>query len=395
MSANLQPAGWDQAAHERWTQGHHQIAIELTLQAINRSGTSKPLPLILQLSYYVFLLGDPKSAAAFLKEGRKHYPENIELLKNLSVCLGRSHQTEEAIEVAQHLIKITPNDPLVFDILASCYSRIGDYKKSSESGSTSLQIKHTQSIKNTTLWTPPSGSPRQWLSTKTDKNVIAFSLWGQQLAYLRGALDNMLVADIYAGWTLRFYVDDSVPSDLLEALRSLGAEIFVEAPNQLKKCRLAWRFKVANDPSVGRFLIRDVDSVLSQREKETVNEWIASDKWFHIMRDWWTHTDLILAGMWGGVAGILPDLTSMLMQYRSPAMETDNIDQWFLRDEVWRLIYDQALIHDRCFKHLDSTPWPGNAPEGTFHVGQDEFAARKNEQEQRLRSWIEKINCLR
>lgn len=330
----------------------------------------------------------------FLKEGRKHYPDDVELLKNLSVCLSRSQQNEEAIEVARHILKMTPNDPLIHDTLASSFSKAGNYVKASEHGSTSLKIKHDQSLKKTVLWTPPAYRTNQWLSDRNVNNVIAFSLWGRQHTYLRGALDNMLAAHIYDGWKLRFYVDDSVPSDLIEALKSLGAEIYIESPNQDKRNKLAWRFKVANDPSVGRFLIRDVDSIIGLREKEAVDEWIASDKWFHIMRDWWTHTDLILAGMWGGVAGILPNLTSMLTQYRSPAMETDNIDQWFLRDEVWKLIYDQALIHDRCFKHLDCKPWPEKTPEGDFHVGQDEFAARRVEQEKRLLNWLERIKSL-
>ena len=399
MSANSPPAGWDQLAHECWIQGNNQKAIELTLQAINRYGSPKPLPLIKQLSYYIFLSGDPRAAAAFLNEGKKHYPDDVELLKNLSVCLSRSQQINEAIQVAQDLLKVTPNDPLVLDTLASCCSKTGDYEKASEYGSRSLQIKHEQSLKKEISWKPPSSRPSDWLSSqrsgRQSKNVIAFSLWGQQPTYLRGALDNMLAAHIYEGWTLRFYVDDSVPEDLIEALKSLGAEVFVEPADQSKRNKLTWRFKVANDPTVCRFLIRDVDSVLSLREKEAVDAWMASDKWFHVMRDWWTHTDLILAGMWGGMAGVLPDLADLLKKYKSPAMETDNIDQWFLRDEVWPLIYAHTLVHDRCFTHLDHKPWPGKTPEGNVHVGQDEFAARRVEQEKRLGKWMEKIQSLR
>jgi hypothetical protein len=52
--------------------------------------------------------------------------------------------------------------------------------------------------------------------------------------------------------------------------------------------------------------VRDADSVLNLRERLAVDDWLASGRWFHIMRDWWSHTDLVLAGMWGGVAGVLP-----------------------------------------------------------------------------------------
>ena len=39
----------------------------------------------------------------------------------------------------------------------------------------------------------------------------------------------------------------------------------------------------------------------SQRERDAVDEWIASNKTFHIMRDHIWHDGIeILAGMWGG-----------------------------------------------------------------------------------------------
>ena len=87
-----------------------------------------------------------------------------------------------------------------------------------------------------------------------------------------------------------------VPAEVRARLAQLGADVRLEPSGQPMREKLAWRFKVANDPSVGRFLVRDVDSVIGEREKAAVDAWLASDKWFHVMRDWWTHTDLILAG---------------------------------------------------------------------------------------------------
>lgn len=45
-----------------------------------------------------------------------------------------------------------------------------------------------------------------------------------------------------------------------------------------------WRWLVAEDPDVERFLIRDVDSRLNEREARAVDEWILSGKAYHIMR---------------------------------------------------------------------------------------------------------------
>ena len=44
-------------------------------------------------------------------------------------------------------------------------------------------------------------------------------------------------------------------------------------------------------------LSRDSDSLLNIREKKAVDEWIKSDKSFHIMRDHKYHKTRILAGM--------------------------------------------------------------------------------------------------
>ena len=54
------------------------------------------------------------------------------------------------------------------------------------------------------------------------------------------------------------------------------------------------------DPTVKRFIVRDSDARLLPRERAAVDEWIASEKPFHAMRDYPAHTDPIMAGCWGG-----------------------------------------------------------------------------------------------
>jgi hypothetical protein len=159
--------------------------------------------------------------------------------------------------------------------------------------------------------------------------------------------------------------------------------------------RLSRRFAVADDPAIGRFLVRDCDSVVNQREARAVEEWIAGGKPFHIMRDWWTHTDPILAGMWGGIAGVLPSMRTLLGAYKPKHLETPNWDQWFLRDSVWALVRDSATIHDRFFASRNAEPFPGDIPDGNLHVGQDEFAVRRKVQKAILGDWLEKLPILK
>lgn len=50
-----------------------------------------------------------------------------------------------------------------------------------------------------------------------------------------------------------------------------------------------WRFLTIMDPLVDLFISRDLDSAILPREVSAVEEWVQSDKTFHIMRDHPSH----------------------------------------------------------------------------------------------------------
>ncbi len=58
-----------------------------------------------------------------------------------------------------------------------------------------------------------------------------------------------------------------------------------------------WRFLLMDDQSVKRFIIRAADSLLSEQEAAAVETWLASPYWFHNMCDYFSHINLLLAGM--------------------------------------------------------------------------------------------------
>ena len=234
------------------------------------------------------------------------------------------------------------------------------------------------------------GKPR-----KKGERIIAFSLWGANPRYLRGALHNQLRAPLfYPDFRSRFYVDSSVPADLLEALAAQGAEIVMEEGEPSQRRRLTRRFLVADDPNVAIYLVRDADSLVNAREAAAVREWLDSGKPIHAMRDWWTHTDPILAGMWGGLGGVLPPLEPLIETYKSGVLETPNWDQWFLRDRVWPSVHEHALVHDRLFGTQGSRLFPGPEPLGNLHVGQNEAAVRPEQQALELAPFKTKVPSL-
>ena len=391
------PKGWNHEAQYYWLESQPQKAIQTVLSDLNQYADSiRPAERMLQLSYYLYLNGDRAAAAQFLELAHEQHPQDIEILKNLAVTLSANKQDVKALAYWEKYQQANPEDYLMYDAMSMCYYRLNQLDQAHKAGSKALTLKDIQHGILKTDWRLPSVSISEFLKAKP-KKVIAFSLWGKNPRYLRGAIDNAQARFyIYPDWIMRFYVDDSVPTEICEALKKLNCEVIQEPPQQTSKQKLAWRFKVAHDSSIGRFLVRDVDSVVNAREKAVVEEWMRSEKWFHVMRDWWSHTDLILAGMWGGIADVLPNLSELLENYTPLAMETPNVDQWFLRDCIWAYVKQSCLVHDRCFITDNTTVWHADQLQKytNWHVGQDIHAVEPEEQLQRLRPWLAELKSL-
>ena len=130
--------------------------------------------------------------------------------------------------------------------------------------------------------------------------VISFSLWGEKSVYNMGGILNAEIAEKeWAGWTCRFYVAPDVPEPVVENLDVReNVEVIHEQGRWLERHVLEI-FLAAEDPDVDVMLSRDADSRLHIRDKAAVEEWLESDKKFHIMRDNCQHGWRICGGLWG------------------------------------------------------------------------------------------------
>ena len=360
-------------AHES---GNFVEAIQSQLQVVNhyaRTG-QKNADASKLLCLYLYGIQDYAGAATILQKLTETFPDDPDNFENLGVVLRKLRRVPESIVSLKKAVSMAPEKANTHDALAHSYGQTGDLDKCRQHGVISLEIKDRESIAQGIRHPIPEAKPKPF--SFTGKNIIAFSLWGKNSRYLNGAIRNArLIPDMYPGWICRVYHDSSVPVETIEKLREFGSELIHMAPPKNFYDGLFWRFLPATEKNVDRFLIRDIDSVVNVKERVAVDDWLASDKYFHVMRDYHSHTELILAGMWGGIGGALPPLDQLLKEFKPRIKATETFDQLFLRLAVWPTISQSLLSHDSVFQALGGIPFPsyGNLPPNK-HIGQNEAA---------------------
>ena len=180
--------------------------------------------------------------------------------------------------------------------------------------------------------------------------ILSFSLFGTGEIYLFGALANArLWAKMAPDWTCRFYVTPDVPQGVTVALEKLGAEIVLHESPKIP-AYLA-RFLPFQDPGVARFACRDVDCRPTRREVEILREWEQSAFDFHLIRNHPLHTDMVLAGLWGGVPLQGFDLAADIAAcFPNGASNKYGLDQYYLERRIWPRIKGNVLAFDAHYR---------------------------------------------
>lgn len=202
-------------------------------------------------------------------------------------------------------------------------------------------------------------------------NYISFSLFGNDPKYFVGALKNAeQTRRFYPDFVSVFYVDNKVPKEFLKALTDRGARLSYMRGSQISNLKM-WRFLAITKPNADVVLVRDADSRFSERETKAVEQWLASDKRFHVMRDYPAHDRPIMGGTWGwkkGLSlGMYDEITNWLRQGNNRQQTSD---QTFLAEAIWPKVQHTALQHDSFFrdKFPGSIPFPAGdqTADGSF-----------------------------
>ena len=182
--------------------------------------------------------------------------------------------------------------------------------------------------------------------------VISLGLYAHETKYLeliktRLPLYRDAMDIFYPGWRLRIYHDESVPFSVLESVAARGAETILVTDFKGYIAGMFWRFFVADDPNVDRYIVRDLDSEFLWRERAAVDEWIRSNFSFHSMADCENHDVAIMGGMWGGTSKQkLPFSIKEKAFQNIHLTQAKGGDQDFLAEEVWPEWQKTGLVCD-------------------------------------------------
>lgn len=189
------------------------------------------------------------------------------------------------------------------------------------------------------------------------KQVISYSLYGNDMRFLVGAIKNAELAQrFFPGFTVRYYYGKSVPRWVLTTLYTFPNVELCKIPLEEDNTSRTWRFMAAVDPDVDVVLSRDVDARLSIREAEAHQEFMESPFGFHIIRDHPTgHGYLVSAGMFALKTEAYGSLMHKLLldqEFRDEYMA----DQNFMTYVVYPHIAANCLVHDEYYNYQPTPP---------------------------------------
>lgn len=203
---------------------------------------------------------------------------------------------------------------------------------------------------------------------------VSFSLYGTDALYVRGiASACKSYRDIFPGWTPIIFVGDSVPQDAVSVLQNdFNAVIMPMHGLPEDSSAMFWRYLAVDEVADGVVLFRDADSRASRRERGAVDEWLASGRSFHIMRDHPNHTHPMMGGTWGVRVDGAPHMGRLISDY-GPDREFSGDQRW-LASMTYPIAAASCIVHqdDRLYQDAPKVlvrPFPVEAGGLTF-VGQ-------------------------
>ncbi len=318
-------------------------------------------------------------ALVLVEQLNREQPDSARLQKSLIATLSNMKRFDEVVPKALHYIERHGEDLTILDALKVAHFYTGKVDAAIDYGQRALDLRdqEARALPRTAAMKEPAGPP-------SGRSVISFSLWGPLAFYSYGAMINLVLSrTVYPGWSCRFYVDAAVPPACTAFLRDNGADVS-NIEDEYPGVGLFQRFLVMNDPTVGRFLVRDCDARLSVAEADLVRQWIDSGYPFHAVRDHVLHDELMIGCTWAGRTDCGIDIVELMRRYftNGPTAKYGH-DQRMLGLMLWPLIRERCLVHDKYYRLEGVHTVPLTDPNSHFGAGH-----------QNIRSVLEEVERL-
>lgn len=303
-------------------------------------------------------------------------PGNPTIMGDYALTLMRTGDYQKAYDLYHHMLKTHHKIAYTgnwIDGLTEVCGIMGKTAEVRQHGYESL-VRADNHFSQGTKYVYTEKCPPVFYPENNGQNIISFSLYGSSPKYCETLIKNTEIREeLYPEWTCRVYHDNSVPQHVLTRLQDNGVQLVNMSHEKVIPATL-WRFLVMDDPNVSRFLVRDADSLFSEKESAAVAEWVTSPFWFHHMRDYYTHTELLLAGLWGGCTGVIPSVYNLILAFMKDYTGSARFtDQYFLRQALWPTVRESILNHDELFHFHRPKKYPSSQPTRWntehFHVG--------------------------
>jgi hypothetical protein len=179
-------------------------------------------------------------------------------------------------------------------------------------------------------------------------NVFSFCIYGDNFMYTGGLIENLnMIQELYPDFQVWIYAGSNVPKDMIDKYSKYKQAKLIYC-KEADASLMSTRFFPIDDESVDICFIRDADSRIHKRDQWCIQQFLQSDKLFHIIRDHYCHQRRIMGGMWGIKKGSLSekieDMYNSWIQSRMEKKDKYQADQDFLEDIIYPKIKNNVLI---------------------------------------------------
>lgn len=181
--------------------------------------------------------------------------------------------------------------------------------------------------------------------------LFSFSLYGTGRKYTEGMIRNCeIITYRFPTARVNIYATDDVPATVIERLSTFKNTTLIHVVKQKGILNMFDRFLGMDNKDADYVFIRDADSRVHERDATCIEDFIASGKSLHIIRDHFDHLERIM----GGMVGIqrLALKTSIREQIgewktRNECKAHYGVDQHFLAEYLYPTYKESVFVQDR------------------------------------------------